>query len=251
MPLAVQFVQAAVFTPDQAAPYDLFVAAFGVPPTQLQPAQPPLMGTVALAVADGRNLVLQVTPGRHDLFTASVENQAENALPGQFTPVVNPEGAIELVAAAAARLAGTRTTVNRINLAIRYVQPVENSAEASALFALLTGIPPERVGASDNIFQSNNPGTIEKLPGAMLARTQRWQTEQIVVVTLPSFPPMSVGAPLSVNRRENYAVSLNVDVGVIPQDGVIPVDMVGDLFHQAREIAVGLAPADRSGEDKS
>ena len=237
MPLALQLVQAVLFTPEPPSPLDVFSAAFGIPPAQFQQAPPPALGSVAVGIAHGRNLVLQSQPGRVDLFAAAVDPGNPEAVPGQFAPVHEPEAAIDQIESAIGTVAARLPSINRLAFVLRYVESVPDANRSADRFSELTGLPRDRVGLTDNILQVANPSTLPDLPSSVLNLLCKWQTERIMALSI-SFAPGTTVAPAAGCTIEHHAISLNVDVNVIPQDGAIPLPRVDELLHRLREIAV-------------
>lgn len=242
MPWAIQTVQAVVFTPDQPSAYGLFEAAFGRSPTTFQTATAPAVGTMAADVSDDGQRTIQVTPGRIDVFVSPLTT---TTAPSPFTPLPRPTQAKEGVCAAAAVVAGGCTVVHRLAWVVRSVCETGTALEAAGLFSDHSGLPREKMGERDNLVQTNRPIEMPNLSGAVLNRLAQWRMETVQLFDISAVIG-AAGAP-TVTQTERHALSLNVDLNVIPSTGVLPGDMVGELVHDLARLSTEFATSDVPG----
>ncbi len=242
MPWAIQTVQAVVFTPDQPSAYGLFEAAFGRAPTTFQTATAPAIGTMASAVGTDGQRTIQVTPGRIDIFASPIPTMTE---PVPFVPLPEPVKAKESLSAAAAAVAGKCSTVLRLAWVVRSVHETVTDLAAADLFSEYSGLPRARMSERDNFLQTNRPIEMPGLQDAVLNRLVQWRTETVQLLDISAV--MGTAGVPTVTQRERHAISLNVDLNVIPLKGVLPGDRVGELVHDLARLSTEFAATDAPG----
>ena len=234
MPWTVQTVQAVVFTSEQPSAYDLFEPAFGYRAANFQNAPPPMIGTMAASVADHRQYTVQVTPGRIDVSISPIAAANDPAI---FVPLPAADLAKEQLATAIATIATRCATVGRLAWVVRSVLRTDTANEATNLFADYVGLPADRIGTLDNILQTNRQTAMPGLQDALLNRLIVWRTEMMQMIDVNT----GFGGQPTITQRDHYAISLNVDLNVIPRSGTLPTARVGELVHELAQLSVEFA----------
>lgn len=242
MPWAIQTVQAVVFTPDQPSAYGLFEAAFGRAPTTLQTATAPAIGTMAAETGADGQWTIQVTPGRIDIFASPIMTMTE---PAPFVPLPGPGKAKESLSAVAAVVADMCATVNRLAWVVRSVCETDTDLAAADLFSECSGLPRAKVSTRDNFLQTNRPIEMPGLQDAVLNRLIQWRTEMVQFFDISAV--MGTAGTPTFTQQERHAISLNVDLNIIPQAGVLPSDRVRELVHDLARLSAEFTAADVPG----
>ncbi len=97
----------------------------------------------------------------------------------------------------------------------------------------------------DNFLQTNRPIEMPGLQDAVLNRLVQWRTETVQLLDISAV--MGTAGVPTVTQRERHAISLNVDLNVIPLKGVLPGDRVGELVHDLARLSTEFAATDAPG----
>lgn len=208
-----QFQLALFHTPNAAHDaYQTWLSLFQATPDNYQRHPDPLQrASQAGGLAFGYNWLVQVAPGRTDVFLSAANTNGTGSPVEAFPLVGNDSAASSLLMQRLSLMQVEQIGVLRIALVSQFTFHVQSSQEANERFFALTGIAKVEPTVSDLIYSLNCRKKLDRT-GILANRLCRWQTVEKQFVT------MQVGA---VNEFmpaiTQPAVALNVDINTVPQ----------------------------------
>ncbi|MBN2628952.1 MAG: hypothetical protein JXR75_00265 [Rhodobacteraceae bacterium] len=204
----------------------LFKIAFGHDPDNFQTNRALGPGNSFLSHAaghiDGMTVTFSVQPGRLSLAITPFQQEIDFSQP--FLSI-DQASATEMHARAANAISEYLNGVVRNATVASFVMPVASYAEAAQVIFGLTHTDLSAENVSDIEFQMNRPTTADD--GAVVNRLLKYNVlgMQVVVGNQPG-----IAATHEALRSDLHAVSLMIDVNVVPNRGILDSAIQKSLF---------------------